>query len=86
MASPMRDDHHLVATDDEPVSPEPDAPAVPADPEAPEHDALEQSAEVTPGWRTGRLSGAFDAPEADALEQATDVPGEIDIRDLAPPD
>ena len=72
----MRDDGPLVATDDELVHPVPDPPSSTVDPEAPEHDALEQSAEVAPGWRLGRRSSAFDAPEADAIDQATDVPAE----------
>jgi hypothetical protein len=68
------DDDVLPPTDDEPVVPEPAPGALPADPEAPEDDALQQSSEVAPGWRAGRRSSAFDAPEADALDQATELP------------
>lgn len=81
MATPMRDDEPVLATDDQLVDPMPAPPSVPGDPEAPEPDAFEQSFEVAPGWRVGRPSAAFDAPEADALDQATDVPAEADVRD-----
>ena len=70
----MGDDGPLVATDDELVDPLPDPPSATGDPEAPEHDAIEQSVEVAPGWRQGAPSTAFDAPEADAIDQALDVP------------
>jgi hypothetical protein len=48
------------------------------DPEAPEADVLDQTREVVPGERRGRVSRAFDAPDADAIEQAIELPAEPD--------
>ena len=60
----------LAPFDDEPQEEEE---LVPADPEAPEADALDQTREVVRGERRGPVSRAIDAPEADALEQATEL-------------
>jgi hypothetical protein len=61
--------------DDQPVVPEPARGAPSADPEAPEADAVEQAAEVSPGGaRTGPVTNDPEAPEADAWEQSQEVP------------
>jgi hypothetical protein len=61
-----------------PLDDEPEDELVPADPEAPEADALDQTREVVRGERRGPVSRAIDAPEADALEQATELPDDLD--------
>jgi hypothetical protein len=63
---------------------------MPADPEVPEADAIEQSqpaspegsdAEATPSPAQGqRRPTAFEVPEADALDQAREVPLDDDDR------
>jgi hypothetical protein len=64
---------------------------MPADPEVPEADALEQAQPVGPetGPDTGEVGGArpaserrtaFEVPEADALDQAREVPLDDDDR------
>jgi hypothetical protein len=68
------DDDPLPPTDEEAVLPEPAVPEPSADPEAPVADALEQAAEVTPGWRVGRRSHDFEVPDTDAIDQALEVP------------
>lgn len=59
--------------DDRPVGPEPDDVQPPADPEAPEADALEQAAPATPGPRRSEVAVPFEVSEADAIEQAEEV-------------
>jgi len=57
---------------------------MPADPEVPEADALEQeqpaAPEVSEGAPAPRKVTAFEVPEADALEQAREVPLDDDDR------
>jgi hypothetical protein len=57
---------------------------MPADPEVPEADALEQAAPVGPETDEPRPASkprtAFEIPEADALEQAREVPLDDDDR------
>lgn len=68
-------------TDDErrPVAPEPAAGRPPADPEAPEADALDQAAEAVPGERRDvEVSVPFEASEADVLDQAAELPDDDD--------
>ena len=74
MAAWSDDDDTMVATDDQPIAPEPAPPAWRGNPETPEQDALEQAAEMVPGWRLERRSSALDAPEGDSVEQATELP------------
>jgi hypothetical protein len=74
MGIPIEDEVPLLPTDDEPVIPNPPAPELPWDPEAPEPDAAEQADEVVAGWRVGRVSRDFEVPEADAIDQAMEVP------------
>jgi hypothetical protein len=68
------EDEPLPPTDDDSVFPEPARPEPSGDPEAPVADAIEQAAEVTPGWRVGRRSHHFEVPDADAIDQALEVP------------
>jgi hypothetical protein len=74
MGIPIEGDEPLRPTDDEPVEPAPAPPEAPSDPEVPVADAIEQAAEVTPGWRVDRRSHDFEVPEADAIDQALEVP------------
>ena len=52
---------------------------MPADPEVPEADALEQAREVEPGVVSLPPSRDPEVPEADALEQAAEVPPDIEV-------
>jgi hypothetical protein len=68
------DDQALPPTDEEPVEPDPAPATLPADPEAPPHDAADQAREVLPGWRLGRVTRDSEVNEADAIDQALEVP------------
>jgi hypothetical protein len=48
--------------------------ALPADPEKPEADALDQEREVAPSEHRGPVSRTIDTSDADAIEQAIEVP------------
>jgi len=64
----------ITPTDDVELDPPPARPELPADPEAPVADALEQATEVTAGWRMDRVSRGLEVPEADAIDQALSAP------------
>jgi hypothetical protein len=69
-----------MSSDEEPISAEPAPPERPQDPEAPERDALEQTAEVSPGWRVGPMDRGLEVPESDAIDQAMEIPDPDDER------
>jgi len=74
---PTNNEEPITPTDDVEVDPPPSPPELPADPEAPVADALEQATEVSGGWRMDRVSRGIEVPEADAIEQAL-VPPDFD--------
>ena len=68
------DNEPLLSTDDAAVEPPAAPPILPEDLEVPVADAVEQAAEVAPGWRVLRPDRDFEIPEADAIDQAMEVP------------
>ena len=74
MGTPIEDDGPLSPADDEAVVPEPARAEPTRDPETPIADAIEQAAEVNPGWRVAPRSHDFEVPDADAIDQAIEVP------------
>jgi hypothetical protein len=74
MGIPIDADEPSVPADEQPVQPPPASAEPSSDPEVPGPDAAEQTTEVEPRWRIGKVSRGIETPEADAIDQAIEVP------------